>query len=843
MFSYAKSVAQSASQCSEATYRQIIADTDHQIAALCKGVQQHKELAAQAEAEGNADKARRLRDEAAMLKKQLPIFCYQATFLFGKRSIKNAQPNGLVMCDFDNLTQDFVLKKMQLESPEVCKHLGIVLAHITPSGHGLRVVFKGDVAKTYEENQRAMAERLGLTLDEACKDLARCSFAVPQSHILYLGSELFTYHQPLNSQRNGNSQSNLQSNDQGVSERAQSSVLPLAGSAGIPVPPASGQVEGSAEQPPIHVAWERTDGELSYKGITYASIISLWWKETGGEPREGERNVKLHRLATNLRYITDNRQDVLLAVMPTYGLSATEMRQLVASACEPRMMWTMPKTLAAVLQKAGVAPASGATSTPGASIREEMMTREENDYWLQRLQEISLPKGLKESVESVANENKINALVAVLPCAYSLATGIAYKIWDGMWYRLSCTSVLIGAAASGKSFCRPVVKAWLSPLKAADLAARKIEDDYKRNREASGQKGMKSTRPQVCIRQLPATASLATLNERSQNAKRTVWNVPHTQEYTQHVHLITVEYEFSTIVKSLKQNFSSYLDFLIKSHQDEEVGVDYRNDASANGIRNIHWNQLYAGNMMDFKRLIPDNSVLNGMPLRLLIGFIPENAYDMNVQTGTLSAFRRGEIVGTAFMLDKLTGNVDVSPLSQRMFAWSKRRADLAKESGDKVADYIRRRCGSTIGMRAGVLSAVIRNAPKWEKLPVVVLNDEKGVLDSDKEYARKLTFTEDDFRLAELVADYAFEQQYKLFKRPIEKAFQESVLPSEGIVFRAEGKRRTELFESLPDTFTAKDVAEHFEITSSSAKSYCSRWRQAGKVRYDKKNKTYQKI
>ena len=87
MFSYANSVAQSARQCSEATYKQIIADP--KVAEICLAVQKAKE-------EGN-------KDLAGTLKKQLPIFCYQATFLFGRRSIKNAQPNGLVMTDFDNL--------------------------------------------------------------------------------------------------------------------------------------------------------------------------------------------------------------------------------------------------------------------------------------------------------------------------------------------------------------------------------------------------------------------------------------------------------------------------------------------------------------------------------------------------------------------------------------------------------------------------------------------------------------------------------------------------------------------------------------------------------------------
>lgn len=762
------------------------------------------------------------KDAANAAKKLLPIFCYQATFLFGKRSIKTAQPNGLVMTDFDGLEAPLHLPPIGGVSPtsaEFCKAHGILLMHLTPSGHGLRVVFKGDTTKTYVENQHAMADLLQLPLDEACKDLARCSFAVPEDHIIHLDSQLFTYNNPLNSQKRPTP---VPSREGGGSPQSEKEVLPL-----------TGELEG---------VWETTEGKLSYKGVTYEAIIAQWWQETGGEPKQGERNVKLHRLATNLRYITDNRKDVLLAVMPSFGLPETEMRQLIASACESKMMWMMPKTLASVLRTLGVNNAAGQDTVLGNSILNEFMTREENDYWLRRLAEIKLPKGLKDSVESVANENKINALVAVLPCAYTLATGIAYKIWDGQWYRMSGTSVLIGAAASGKSFCRPVVKAWLSPLKAADLAARKIENDYKRQREASGNKGMKSARPDVCIRMLPATASLATLNERSQNAKRVVWNVPHTQEFTQHTHLITVEYEFATVVKSLKQNFSSYLDFLIKSHQDEEVGVDYRNDASANGIRNIHWNQLYAGNMLDFKRLIPDNSVLNGMPLRLLIGFIPENTYDMNVQTGTLSAHRRGEIVGTAFMLDKLVGNVDVRPLSERMFKWSQRRAEMARESNDKVADYIRRRCGSTIGMRAGVLSAVIRNAKDWEKLPVVVLNEEKGVLDSDKEFARKLSFQEDDFRLAELIADYAFEQQYKLFKRPIEKAFEDSMLPSAGIIFKREREQTIELFNRLPAEFTAQDVEELFNVKRKTAGNYCSRWQTEGKAKYNYQLKKYVK-
>ena len=38
---------------------------------------------------------------------------------------------------------------------------------------------------------------------------------------------------------------------------------------------------------------------LSFKGIPYSDIINRWFSLAGGEPVEGERNDKLHRLASH----------------------------------------------------------------------------------------------------------------------------------------------------------------------------------------------------------------------------------------------------------------------------------------------------------------------------------------------------------------------------------------------------------------------------------------------------------------------------------------------------------------------------------------------------------------
>ena len=42
----------------------------------------------------------------------------------------------------------------------------------------------------------------------------------------------------------------------------------------------------------------------NFKGTPYSEIIKEFWKQVGGEPVEGERNAKLHKLAYHLGPIT-----------------------------------------------------------------------------------------------------------------------------------------------------------------------------------------------------------------------------------------------------------------------------------------------------------------------------------------------------------------------------------------------------------------------------------------------------------------------------------------------------------------------------------------------------------
>lgn len=125
-------------------------------------------------------------EKANEIKRKLPMFLFQAAEIKahmyeGKtelnkgriecwRSQKHIYLNGLVMLDFDNMATD---PRDYFESviKTFIGKLPILLVHITPKGKGLRVVCKADVkVGNLADNQKYFAERLGLPLDEACKD-------------------------------------------------------------------------------------------------------------------------------------------------------------------------------------------------------------------------------------------------------------------------------------------------------------------------------------------------------------------------------------------------------------------------------------------------------------------------------------------------------------------------------------------------------------------------------------------------------------------------------------------------------------------------------------------------
>ena len=85
--------------------------------------------------------------------------------------------NGLYIIDIDHIEQPTTLWQECLEK---AKEAGvddkIMMAFVTASGHGLKLVCKADLDGNIAENQERMCGILGIAPDPACKDAARASF-------------------------------------------------------------------------------------------------------------------------------------------------------------------------------------------------------------------------------------------------------------------------------------------------------------------------------------------------------------------------------------------------------------------------------------------------------------------------------------------------------------------------------------------------------------------------------------------------------------------------------------------------------------------------------------------
>ena len=347
-------------------------------------------------------------------KRLLPVLTPHATFTQGRRVNTDAVPSGLCMLDVDHLPDARGFYEANVRGRE--EVLGILLAHITPSCEGLRLVFVlPDAAMELEAAQRWMAGRLGMKdYDGAVKDLARCSFLVPRDYFLYLNeAELFgeaaanssvaegsstaegSSSTAENSSTASSSSATSSSTTEGSSTAENSSVAASSfstaensstteGSSSAAASSSTTESSSSAAESSSAASGlqaecapaESDSGQDAYdevpcfRGVPYSDIIQQWLMLTGGEPVKGERNTRLHRLAYHLRYITDDDETLIKRILPRYGLGDREIDSLVHSACMAKFCSTpteMKKAVQAAFALAAVQNSNSAFAANSAS--------------------------------------------------------------------------------------------------------------------------------------------------------------------------------------------------------------------------------------------------------------------------------------------------------------------------------------------------------------------------------------------------------------------------------------------------------------------------------------------
>jgi len=398
------------------------------------------------------------------LKKALIIFTFHATFKEGRRKNEDAIPSGLSIYDLDHIQYP---EGRWAEIEPRKEELGIVLAHITPSSEGLRLVFVMPQGMSLEEAQAWMARQLGDTQYDACvKDYARCSFAVPREYVLYMDEEKLFRELPSGEGVGGV----LAFNHSTTGEDAHHTSL-------------SSLSEGEG----CDVSLDDNNFPTTFKNIPYTAIIQEWFHRNGGEPEPGERNTKLHRLASHLRYITDNNEGHLLHIMPRFGLKEEEMKQLIHSACIAKF-YGMPKALKKLLndvESTSKEKSEEDTQVPDADTPPPMPKR--------------LPPLIKLLVSKTPKIYQPAVAHAVFPALAAHLWKTYFRYIDNVEHEATLMCCLMAGTGAGKNCISEPVNRILKDIRLRDMENLVREKEWKAEMQTKGANKDKRKRPEGLV--------------------------------------------------------------------------------------------------------------------------------------------------------------------------------------------------------------------------------------------------------------------------------------------------------------------------------------------------------
>ena len=745
------------------------------------------------------DKFRKTGDQK--LKRGLPAFIFQAMFdetqsKKGKvgrwRKQTATRLTGLVVMDVDHIEEPLKLYQGWTEKGFDWKALGIVLIYITPSGKGLKIVFKADVQKgNLIDNQHAMAKVLGVEVDESCKDASRMSFICKESDILYIDKELFTYE------------------NKEFAEKYDAEYR--AGHSGAATPTAVANKSG--EQKSVEGGQMGADAvPLNFKGRPYSDIIAAWWQRDGGLPQEGERNVKLYQLAVSLRAICDNNRSLLMQVMPRLGLDEQELRAIVESACKepPKGISKRMREIISSEERgesgtsyAGHSP-SAANSTDGTvtgaagALKEDDMTQRLWE-WGAQIEALSVEFPLLKDICKGLKKNQYPAAMFVGGgLLMTLMTRCTYRFYHRPeeLRRLNNSTLIIGDPASGKSFATRLFKLLAAPIVAADKVGKEAINAYRELMRTKGANKEKPKKPKVVVRVHPARTSNAQFIQDMVNAVEVV------DGEEMQLHMLTFDTELDNTVTV--QKGGSWIDKFsmeLKAFHNEEDGQAYSNVDSILQDFIVTWNFIYTGTPIALKKKVNEQNFGSGLATRLTCIPLPATNFEMMEREVSVDYESDARLTEWAEKLDRVKGELTVQKIVDELYDWTARRMADAAENDSKADEMLLKRCAYH-GLNFAAPFIVMRH---WDQMH------------QDGDYwCGEFETDEVDWRLTELITNIQYACQRHYFGAMAEAYFDNKLKDASVNIQRRQ--KTFEAFSRLPEVFTSEDVVRCFGMKNNAS-------------------------
>ncbi len=671
------------------------------------------------------------------LKRRLPAFCFHAHFKNGRRLNAEAKASGLSILDIDHIKgspevglspalpvgegeeqpkeqpkeQSKELSKEPVTLMETLKRhlftctpitdektlatlkrLGIVLIHKTPSGEGLRLVFIIPQGMGLVEAQQWLAKQIGLeAFDEACKDLARCSFAVPEEYVLFLDEEeLFKRPQQPHPQPLSNSLTPVPLSKGEGSDMLQDTLASTNNAAAItpaehstPLSLGEGKGGEAVGERPLFVfdlCREQAglkDVDINARGSRHNSLLAILSVGAARLLSEAEAMAVVERRMPEFFKESDCRQlihDFYAKYHDDSKIMSATVQRINARAEQLAQLSKEKK------DKDEEEPEEPADTTPANPSDGETA--------------IPPIPGLKQSLTGVPEQMRMPALCALLPMAAAYADDVTFRYCDGREQRLGLMSIVVGEQASGKSVCKDIIDLWRQPMDEDDEQGRRKEDEWKKKRKNRRANEKLDPEPEVLIRDVPITISCSTLLKRLKNAQG------HTL------------YSFCSELDTLRKtngagSWSSKYDIYRLAFDHDEWGQDYNSDQAESGMVSVGYNWTILGTYGALGKCFKGENIENGLSSRVIVSEMPDSAFAPMPTFQDRKDRDAQAILDAVGTLRAKHGFVDTPRLRRAIAQWVEDKRQQAMERIDRVMDTYRRRA-AVIGMRCGVVACLL---------------------------------------------------------------------------------------------------------------------------------------
>ncbi len=487
-FSFTNSVAGKAQEVNRQLFHEIISRDS--IKSRCK------QIAKIVNSPKSSKSEREIQSEIGKLKRGVPAFCWHVWFDGGKRKNNHAHASGLIMIDVDHIDNH---RDTFAAIADKAKMLGLLVAHVTPSTHGLRLVFPIPHGYDIVKAQSYFAHQLNLQVDACTKDLARLSFAVPEEYFLFIDEDGLWEDLSQRSPLQGESRILAESTD---NEECRGVIHNVPNGENGNQDDRESAVSTTAEDDGIFITYDD-----NYDGIPYNILVESLCEQLGGTPAHGSRNNFIFSMAAYLRYVCNDDPNWIASVLPTYGETEEKWRRTIESACQRAQYKVMPNIVKRAIEQAR------------HKIEQENDNEDEDQNQLPPAMPKKLPNLIKLLTKNVPEVCKPAVANAVFPSLAAHLHGVKFWLIDGTEKEATFMCVTMAGQSSGKSAVNKPIEYITADIVARDEINRKREQEWK---DATANKGANKQKPQrpdnLCVQVLVSDMTNAAFVQRMKDA-------------------------------------------------------------------------------------------------------------------------------------------------------------------------------------------------------------------------------------------------------------------------------------------------------------------------------------